>query len=68
MEKHIISRLKEADKIKKDIINQLKKAYIAVYDADNANESKREPSIWLRHNLFIVEEAIKALLNSKELY
>ena len=68
MEKDIISRLKEADKIKKDIINQLKKAYIAVYDADNANESKREPSIWLRHNLFIVEEAIKALLNSKELY
>ena len=68
MEKDIISRLKDADKIKKDIINQLKKAYIAVYDADNANESKREPSIWLRHNLFIVEEAIKALLNSKELY
>ena len=66
MEKDIISRLKEADKIKKDIINQLKKAYIAVYDADNANESKREPSIWLRHNLFIVEEMIKKILNNKE--
>ena len=66
MEKDIISRLEEENKMKKDIINQLKKAYIAVYDADNANESRRDPSIWLRHELFIVEEAIKAILNSKE--
>ena len=66
MEKDIISRLKEADKMKKDIINQLKKAYIAVYDADSVNESKRDPSIWLRHKLFRVEEMIKEILNNKE--
>ena len=66
MEKDIINRLKEADKIKKDIINQLKKAYIAVYDADNDNESRRDPNIWLRHALFTIEETIKAILNNKE--
>ena len=66
MEKDIINRLKEADKIKKDIINQLKKAYIAVYDADSANETRRDPSIWTRHKLFIVEEMIKEILNNKE--
>ena len=66
MEKDIINRLKEADKIKKDTINQLKKAYIAVYDADNANESRRDPNIQLRHKLFIVEEMIKEILNNKE--
>ena len=66
MEKDIISRLKDEDKMKKDIINQLKKAYIAVYDADNANESRRDPSIWLRHALFTVEETIKAILNNKK--
>ena len=52
--------------MKKEIINQLKKAYIAVYDADSANEIRRDPSIWLRHKLFIVEEMIKEILNNKE--
>ena len=66
MEKDIINRLKEADKMKKDIINLLKKAYIAVYDADNVNESRRDPNIWLKHTLFIVEDMIKAILNNKE--
>ena len=67
MEKDIISRLKEADKMKKDIINQLKKAYIAIYDADNINEIRRKPNTWLRNQLITIEEIIKEILEEKEL-
>ena len=52
--------------MKKEIINQLKKAYIAVYDADSANEIRRDPNIQLRHKLFIIEKMIKEILNNKE--
>ena len=52
--------------MRKEIINQIQKAYIAVYDADSANEVRRDPNIWLRHKLFIIEEMIKEILNNKE--
>ena len=52
--------------MKKEIINQLKKAYIAVYDADNANEIRRNPNIQLRNLLITIEELLKEILNNKE--
>ena len=52
--------------MKKDIINQLQKAYIAIKNADSINEIRVEPNSKLRNQLITIEEMIKEILKDKE--
>ena len=52
--------------MKKEIINQLKKAYIAIKNADSVNEIRVEPNSKLRNRLITIEEMIKEILANKE--
>ena len=52
--------------MKKDIINQLQKAYVAIYNADCVNDIRIEPNISLRNKLITIEELIKEILEDKE--
>ena len=52
--------------MRKDIINQIEKAYVAISNADCVNEVRVEPNIWLRNQLITIEEIIKEILANKE--
>ena len=52
--------------MKKEIINQLQKAYVAVKNAESDNEVRIEPNIQLRNKLITIEELIKEILSNKE--
>ena len=52
--------------LKKDIINQLQKAYIAIRNADSVNEIRIEPNSELRNQLITIEQMIEEILKSKE--
>ena len=52
--------------MKKEIINQLQKAYIAIKNADSVNEVRIDPNSQLRNKLITIEELIKELLENKE--
>ena len=52
--------------MRKEIINQLQKAYIAIENADSVNEVRIEPNIQLRNKLITIEELIKEILSDKE--
>ena len=52
--------------MKKEIINQIQKAYIAIHNAESDNEVRIEPNIQLRNRLITIEEMIKEILNNKE--
>ena len=52
--------------MRKEIINQLQKAYVAVKNADSVNEVRIEPNIQLRNRLITIEELIKEILADKE--
>ena len=52
--------------MKKEIINQLQKAYVAVKNADSVNEIRVEPNSILRNQLITIEELIKEILENKE--
>ena len=52
--------------MKKEIINQLKKAYVAIKNADVINEVRIEPNSQLRNKLITIEELIKEILSDKE--
>ena len=52
--------------MKKEIINQLQKARVAIYNAECDNEVRIEPNIQLRNRLITIEEMIKEILNNKE--
>lgn len=52
--------------MKKDIINQLQKAYIAIKNADSVNEIRLEPNSRLRNQLITIEQMIKEILENKE--
>ena len=52
--------------MKKEIIKQIEKAYIAIKNADLVNETRVEPNIWLRNQLITIEEIIKEILANKE--
>ena len=52
--------------MRKDIINQLQKAYIAIKNADSVNEIRVEPNSRLRNQLITIEEMIKEILEDKE--
>ena len=52
--------------MKKEIINQLQKAYIAIKNAESDNEVRIEPNSQLRNRLITIEQMIKELLENKE--
>ena len=52
--------------MRKEIINQLQKAYVAVKNADRVNEVRIEPNSQLRNKLITIEELIKEILADKE--
>ena len=52
--------------MKKEIINQLQKAYVAVKNADSVNEIRIEPNARLRNQLITIEELIEEILADKE--
>ena len=52
--------------MKKEIINQLQKAYVAIKNAESDNEVRVEPNSQLRNRLITIEEMIKEILNNKE--
>lgn len=52
--------------MKKEIINQLQKAYVAVKNADSINEIRVEPNSKLRNKLITIEELIEEILADKE--
>ena len=52
--------------MKKDIINQLQKAYIAVKNADSVNEIRIKPNIGLRNKLITIEQMLKEILEDKD--
>ena len=52
--------------MRKEIINQLQKAYIAIKNAECDNEVRMEPNIQLRNRLITIEEIIKEILEDKD--
>ena len=52
--------------MRKEIINQLQKAYIAVKNAESDNEVRINPNSQLRNKLITIEELIKEILADKE--
>ena len=52
--------------MKKEIINQLQKAYVAVKNANSVNEIRVEPNSRLRNQLITIEKMIKEILEDKE--
>ena len=52
--------------MKKEIINQLQKAYVAIYNAECLNDVRIEPNIQLRNQLITIEEMVKEILADKE--
>lgn len=52
--------------MKKDIINQLQKAYVAIKNADSVNEIRVKPNPWLRNQLITIEQLLKRLLEDED--
>lgn len=52
--------------MRKDIINQLQKAYVAVKNADSVNEIRVEPNSRLRNQLITIEEILSEILENKD--
>ena len=52
--------------MRKDIINQLQKAYVAIRNADSVNEIRVEPNSRLRNQLITIEQIIEEILEDKD--
>ena len=52
--------------MRKDIINQLQKAYVAIKNADSVNEIRIKPNSQLRNKLITIEKIIEEILENKE--
>ena len=52
--------------MRKEIINQIQKAYVAIKNADSVNEIRVEPNSILRNKLITIEQMITELLADKE--
>ena len=52
--------------MKKEIIKQIEKAYVAIKNADVINETRVEPNSGLRNQLITIEQMITEMLNNKE--
>ena len=52
--------------MKKDIINQLQKAYVAIKNADSVNEIRIKPNTLLRNQLITIEQILREILNDTD--
>lgn len=52
--------------MKKDIINQLQKAYVAIKNADSVNEVRIKPNTLLRNQLITIEQMLIEILEDKD--
>lgn len=52
--------------MKKEIINQLQKAYVAIKNADSVNEIRVKPNSQLKNQLITIEQMIKEILEDKD--
>ena len=52
--------------MKKEIIKQIEKAYVAIKNADVVNETRVEPNSVLRNQLITIEQILKEILEDKE--
>ena len=52
--------------MKKEIIKQLEKAYLAIKNADIVNETRIEPNSNLRNKLITIEQILEEILEDKE--
>ena len=52
--------------MRKEIINQLQKAYIAIKNADSVNEIRIKPNSQLRNQLITIEQILEEILEDKE--
>ena len=52
--------------MKKEIINQLQKAYVAIKNADSINEIRVKPNSQLRNQLITIEEILSEILENKD--
>lgn len=52
--------------MKKEIIKQIQKAYVAIKNADCVNEVRIEPNSNLRNKLITVEKILEEILDNKE--
>ena len=52
--------------MRKDIISQLQKAYVAIKNADSVNEIRVEPNLKLKNQLITIEQMIKEILKNKD--
>lgn len=52
--------------MKKEIIKQIEKAYVAIKNADVVNETRVEPNSILRNKLITIEQMITEILEEKE--
>ena len=52
--------------MKKEIIKQIEKAYVAIKNAESDNEVRINPNSQLRNKLITIEELIKEILADKE--
>ena len=52
--------------MKKEIINQIQKAYIAIKNAESDNEVRIDPNSQLRNRLTTIEELLLEILDNKE--
>ena len=52
--------------MRKEIIKQIEKAYVAIYNAEDLNEVRIQPNSQLRNKLITIKELIKEILADKE--
>ena len=52
--------------MRKEIIKQIEKAYVAIKNADVVNETRVDPNSILRNQLITIEQMIKEILEDKE--
>ena len=52
--------------MRKEIINQIQKAYIAIKNAESNNEVRIEPNLRLRNQIITIEQMITEILKDKE--
>ena len=52
--------------MRKEIIKQIEKAYIAIKNADVVNETRVDPNSILRNKLITIEQILEEILEDKE--
>ena len=52
--------------MRKELIKQIEKAYVAIKNADVVNETRVEPNSNLRNKLITIEKMLEEILEDKE--